>query len=187
MDTIPSKKQLDAQRPKFALLPQDDYNLEIAEANKEIQNDKYTGENVEIVNIIFRIISLKDGSRALDEEMKPTDKRKVFFTARPTVIGFNQAGNASITRQFIAYTTGQDLFEELKVDWNDMVGRTVSAEIVQYINQKGVKSNKIGRFLPPRKKSFEEQVKGDDIPVVQDKEHDDFAGEDDIDPKEIPF
>lgn len=190
METIPSKKDLDAQRPKYALLPQDDYFLEVAEVKREIEKDKYSQEEQEIVNIIFRILSLKDGSRALDEESKTTDKRKVFFTARPSVIGFNQAGTASMTRQFIAYITEQDLFEELKVDWDDLIGKTIYAEIVQYINQKGNKANKIGRFLPPRKKSLKEQIKMDEIPIIEekDKEHDyNPSPEDDIDASEIPF
>lgn len=165
--TFPSKKTLDEQKPKYTLLPQDDYTLKITEVKEEKQK-KYQSEEFEIVeSITFEILSLKDGSTPTDEKGKTVIGRKVFFKARPTSTGFMQDGTPSKTRQLVAYTTNQDILEDIELNsWQDLKNEIVNAEIIQYLNQKGEKGNKISRFLPIKKKV---QIKKEDIPIVEDE------------------
>jgi hypothetical protein len=190
---IPSKEQLDNEKPKFSLLPQDDYRLRISEVRKETQK-KYQSTETEIVyNIIFDVISLKDGSTASDVDGKALVNRKVFFTARPESIGFRKDGTPSKTRQLLAYATDQDVLEEIEVDsWESLEGKLVNAEIIQYVKDNKEKSNKIGRFLPVKnRKKVEEE-----IPVVEESstneedssfENNSSQEEDEIDVKDIPL
>ena len=178
---IPSKKTLDSNKLKFPLLPQDDYLLKIVELKEEMQeNYDKTGEE-EIVNITFNIVSLKDGSEALDIEGGKTDKRKIWFTARPENIGFKGDGTPSKTRAFISYATGQDIFEDMILsDWQSLAGKTIAAEIIQYLDKQGNKKNKIGRFLAPRVRGGV-KVEAGEIPVIKEE------GEEDINPDDIPL
>lgn len=164
---IPSKKQLDEQKKDFSLILQDDYILEI-ESLKETQQENYNKTGMEdIVNITFNILSLKDGNVVKDINGDVVKNRKIFFTARPNNVGFMKDGTPSKTRSLISYITHQDIFEEMIFDnWNDLVGELVNAEIIQYINGKGEKKNKIGRFLPTKIKNKDID---ENIPVVEDE------------------
>ena len=169
MLTIPSKRTLDENRLKFPLLPQDDYLLKIAELKEEMQeNYDKTGEE-EIVNITFNILSLKDGGEVVDIDGNLANNRKIWFTARPQSLGFMQDGTASRTRAFIAYATGQDIFEDMTLDnWQSLAGKTIAAELILYLDKQGNKRNKVGRFLPPRVKAGV-KVNDEDIPVIHEE------------------
>ncbi len=164
---IPSKKTLDSVKKSFPLLPQDDYMLEISELTEDVQeNYDRTGEE-EVVNIIFLVLSLKDGSEVVDVEGKAVKGRKIWFTARPNNIGFMKDGTASKTRALIAYITGQDIFDDMVLDsFQSLKGKNIAAEIIQYEDGKGQKRNKIGRFIAPRVKK--KVVDEDGIPILEE-------------------
>ena len=175
-----SKKMLDENKPKFPLLPQDDYILKVEKIEFVMQKKYESNEEEKAVNITFDIVSFRDGEPAKDVDGGDTSKRKMFLTSRYDEennigLGFMTDGTPSKLRQFIAYTTGQDVLEDLVWEWEDLKGKTVIAEITQYLNQKGEKSNKISRFIHQRKKG---KVADDGIPVVEDGE---------VDIKDIPF
>ncbi len=179
MLNIPSKKKLDESRSKFPLLPQDDYLLEIAELKEEMQeNYDKTGEE-EAINITFNIVCLKDGSKAVDIEGNLANNRKIWCTIRPNSLGFMQDGTPSKTRAIIAYATGQDIFEDMILeDWQSLSGKTIAAEIIQYLDKQGNKRNKIGRFIAPRLRQAV-KLNTDGIPVIEEG--------DDIDVENIPL
>lgn len=182
---IPSKKTIDDTKPKFALLPDDHYKCVIKEIKEEVQNKFGTiDEQEDVVKVRLEIISLKNGDKAFDDDGKPAEKRLLFFDVRPDSIGFMQDGTPSKTRQLIAYSTDQDIFEELQLEsWHSLEGKTIIADVVQYMNKKNVKANKVAKLLPNRK-SFEEVIKGpQEIEIQQPTQLED--GE--IDPKSIPF
>ena len=162
---FPSKKTLDEQKQEFTLLPADDYKLKIVEVKEEKQN-KYQSEEIEdIVNITLDVISFKDGETAKDIEDEDATGRKIFFTARPESIGFQSDGTPAKTRCLVAYTTGQDIFDELVLDkWEDIVGKEITAEIIQKQNLKGEKKNRIARFLSPRQRTAE-KAEAEEIPA----------------------
>lgn len=164
---FPSKKDLDKQKKEYVLLPQDDYLLKVEDIEeKEQENYDRTGME-DIVNITFKIISLKDGGMAKDVEKKDATGRKIFFTARPNSMGFMQDGTPSKTRSFVANITRQDIFEELELgDWQDLKGEMINAEIIQYITKKDEKRNKISRFIPIKVK----ETSDNNFPTVEDSE-----------------
>jgi hypothetical protein len=167
MIKFPSKKQLDEQRQEFPLLLQEDYLLKIDELKEEEQENYDKTDMEDVINITLKVISLKDGSPAKDIEGNSAVGRKIFFTARPNNMGFMKDGTPSKTRSLIANITHQDIFEEMELsDWQSLKDEMVNAEIIQYINQKGVKRNKIGRFLPIKVKNTDEK-----IPIVEDEEY----------------
>jgi len=160
MIKIPSKKQLDEERPKFSLLPHDDYELVIVDL-KRGERSKYLAKpdkdgNVpkeKIIDFTFEIASFKDGTPAKDVEGNDATGRKVFFTGRPESMGFMSDGTPSKTRSLVAYALGQDVEGEIEFEeWEQLLGKTVYAEIVQYTTQRGEKKNKIARFIPPPRK-----------------------------------
>lgn len=154
---IPSKKEIDENRGKdFPLIPHEEYKLVITEA-KETQQPKYDNQEMleDVVNITFTVEGYKTGTDApVDADGEVLVNRKVWFNARPNSMGFQQDGTPAKTRCLVYYALGQtDLLEELEFeDWQDLVGKTVYAEISQKANQKGKQVNFISRFvLPPRK------------------------------------
>lgn len=184
MPTLPTKKELDDAKPKFPLLPTDDYILRVEEI-KPVEKTKYkSNERHTVMAVSFKIVSLRDGSIAVDETGERVhEKRRLFFDASPENVGFTKEGTASKTRQFICYMLDADIFDEkLTYEWDEFVGKNISARVIIYMTEKGVKANKISEFLPNRKKSFAEQVKTDDIPIIEENQ-----GTEEIDPKEIPF
>jgi len=160
---IQSKKELD-EETSYTLLPHEDYKINIVEV-KEDRQPKYKAvpdengvvEQEDIVNVSFEIISYKDGGEAKDEEDEPAKGRKVFFTGRPKSMGYMRDGTPAKTRCLVAYATEQDVDEEMVLDsWQDLVGKTIYAEIIQKENTKGKTTNRIARFvLPPRKNTAE--------------------------------
>ncbi len=168
---FPSKKTIDSERKKFTLLPADDYLLEISEVKVGTQQKYKSTEQEEVVNFTFNIISFADGSEATDIEGKSAINRKVFYTGRPDHLGFMKDGTASKFRCLIAYTTKQDIFEELVLEnWEDLLGKQIKAEIVQYMPEGNPeKKNKIVRFLPS-KKERKQLVDDADIPIIEDEE-----------------
>ncbi|MCD5384861.1 MAG: hypothetical protein LRZ94_00915 [Candidatus Pacebacteria bacterium] len=181
---FPSKKTIDEQRPEFALLPQDDYELKIIDVLPDQQNqymakpDPKTGKipQVEVMNFTFEVVAFKDGSQAVDVDGKDATGRKVFFTGRQNkdgewTMGFQNDGTASKLRQLVCYATNQDIEEEVELEaWEQLLGKTIYAEIVKYTTQKGDVRNKIGRFLPAKKER--EKIKKEeeiDIPIVEDE------------------
>jgi len=197
-----SKEQLDEEQ-KFSLLLQDDYELIVTNLEPAIR-DKYMAKadkdgkipQEEIINVTLEVVACKDGSAVVDEEGKEAQGRKVFFTIRPESMGFKREGTPSKSRSFVAFATGQDVNGALDLaDWNDLIGKTLYAEVVQYKNQKGQIRNKIERFVNPPKKgkkstkknpSMEEEVeeiKEEDIPIIGGK----AESEEGVDVKDIPF
>jgi hypothetical protein len=150
-----SKKQMDEERPEFALLVHDDYELIITEVKpekqKRYQPKKGQTDDEEVINVVLEVQMFKDGQMAVDVNGEDAGGRKVFFTGRPESMGFMTDGTPSKTRCLVAYATGQDVQDELQLeDWSNLVGKTVFAEVVQYTTIKGQQRNKISRFLPPK-------------------------------------
>jgi len=152
-----SKEEMD--KGEFALLVHDDYELVVEEITTDTQ-DKYMAKagkdgkipTEPIVNVVFGVVGCKDGSDPIDDEGNPAIGRKIFFTGRPDSMGWRKSGEPAITRCFLAYATEQDIDGELELDaWEDLVGKTLYAEIIQYTTQAGKKRNKISHFvLPPK-------------------------------------
>jgi len=161
-----SKQTLDKERA-FTLLPADDYELVITDTKKDIRA-KYMkpDEEEEVVNFTMEIVGLRDGIPAKDIEGKDATSRKIFFTGRTGSLGFQQDGTPAKMRCLVAYALGLEVNEDFDLeDWEDLAGKTIFAEIVQYKNSKGNESNKISRFLlPPKKRDVD--VKDEDIPVI---------------------
>lgn len=205
MPTIPSKRELD-ERNDFPLLPQDDYRLvvENVEPRREINKfyvEPVEGEKpkknqkreIEIVNITFNIVSLKDGSPAYDVKGNSTSARKMWFKAKPEAIGFMADGTPSKTRCLIAYLTNADIYGELRYnDWKDFIGEEINAEIMQKPIGIDKKINVITRFLPP-KRIQPIKANTDDIPVIEETGDGGYNGEvkfpkdEEIDIKDVPF
>ena len=216
MPTIPSKKQWEDDRPKFPIIKQDDYLLRVLEAKPTTQ-PKYMkpSEEEEIVKIIFEVLETRDGDCAMDVNDGDATGRKLFFTARPNNIGFKEKGTVpSITREFLAYITEQEIFGEIFYnDFEEFVGKTILAQ-VNRIEYEGKLKNKIIRFIPKKKKATinpaieamrnkekdkarEKEMEG--IPVIEETGDGHYKGEpkkldlgadnaaDQIDVKDIPF
>lgn len=164
MTKIPSKKQIDENKPKYPLLPQEDYTLKIANLEEKTEENYNKNGQEDVVDITFEIVSLKDGSQPVDVEGEVAIGRKLWFKARPNSIGFMRDGTPAKTRQLIACLTNQDIFEEMEMgSWADFDGMNINAEVIQYIDDKGVKRNRISRFLPIKVKSKT------DIPIIEDE------------------
>lgn len=193
MITFPSKKTLDEQKQDFTLLPADDYLLKIVNVEEKKQR-KYQSEEMEdIVNVKLEILSFKDGEQAKDIEGENANGRFVFFTGRPDSFGFQSDGTPARTRCLVAYATGQDIFGDIDLEsWEQLLGKEMSAEIIQKQNTKGETKNRISRFLAPKnrpkakpaekpaekptEKSDDGRIPDDEVPVME---------EDEIDPEEI--
>ncbi len=154
-----SKEQMDKDRPQFSLLPHNDYELQVVDLNYEKRKKYQSNEEEDTVNFTFDIVGLRDGGPAIDVDGNEVKDRKAFLTGSKDNktgewrMGFMSDGTPSKLRQFVAYATGQDVEGELEIEsWEELLGKTVYAEIVTYTNQKGQKSNKISRFLLPPKK-----------------------------------
>lgn len=150
-----SKQALDSGKQQFNLLPADDYQFVIVKQEPRTQTKYQSTETEDVINFTLEIVGFKDGSAAVDEKGEPANGRKMFFTARPNSIGFTQAGVPSITRQFVGFAMGLDDLEQdfELMSWEQLLGKTVYGEIVSKTNQKGLKVNRIARFLKaPRQK-----------------------------------
>lgn len=155
-----SKQQLD-EETQFTLLPQDDYELIITDLKLETRNKYQAKPNKEgkipqekVVNFTLEVVGLKDGSLAQDKEGKEAKGRKAFFTFRPEAMGYSEGGTIpSKSRSFLAFATGQEIDGELELEsYDELIGKTIYAEIIEYTNQKGQRRNKISRILPPPRK-----------------------------------
>ena len=148
-----SKEELDKERPQYALLPQEDYELVVVNVEPNTRKKYRSQENEEIVDVQLEVVCLKDGTEAIDDEGKEAKGRKVFFTLRPNSMGFMSDGTPSKSRTFIAFATKQDILGDIELEtWEQLLGKTIFAEVVQYQNQKGQVRNKISRILPFKKK-----------------------------------
>ena len=148
-----SKEDWDANKGEFALLPTDDYKLEVVKVEEKSQN-KYMSEEMEdVVNVTLEVISFKDGGEVLDSNGAPVGEKLVFFTIRPKSMGWMRDGTPSKSRAFVAQAIGVGTDESLSLDsWEDLLGKIVYAEIVEYEKKSGGgKANKISRIVaPPR-------------------------------------
>ena len=156
-----SKEQLDTERPQYVLLPHEDYELVISDIKYD-KRKKYQSQDEEnTITFTFDIVGLRDGGKAIDVDGNEAKDRKIFFTGSQNIeteewrMGFMKDGTPSKLRQLVAYATKQNVEEEIELEaWENLLGKTIYAEIVSYTNQKGQKSNKISRFLlPPTKKN----------------------------------
>src|SRR3990167_9611313 len=165
---FPSKKQFEKNHPKFALIPDDDYSLKITKIEETKQKKYQSQDDEDVFNITLVVVCLKDGTEAIDEEGKPAEGRRVFFTARPDSMGFSQDGMPSKTRSLVAYATDQDVYEEIELEaWEQLLGKQVNTHVIIKPNQKGERKNVIGRFLAPR---MRKPKIDDDIPVIEEEE-----------------
>ncbi len=181
MPTIPSKRELD-QRNEFTLLPDDDYKLVVENVEEKIEINKFYVEPVEgekakknqkkeiqVVNITFNILSLKDGSPATDIKGGNAYGRKMWFKAKPEAVGFMADGTPSKTRCLIAYLTGSDIYGEVSYNsWKDFIGEEINAEIMQRPVGTDKKINVITRFLPPKRIQAARPINTDDIPIIEE-------------------
>ena len=168
-----SKEVLDKERKSFVPLLSEDYELIVTKIEPAVQQ-KYnavpdeTGKvpTENILNIQFEVIAFKDGDPAVDINGAPAHGRKIFFTGRPDSMGFMKDGSPSKLRALVSYATGQDVNGDITLgNWNELVGKTVFAEIVEHTSQKGNKGNKISRFIQKRRRPA---VVNDNIPVIED-------------------
>ena len=186
MITFKSKEQMDKEKKAFTPLIPEDYELKVSKVEPSVQqkyqatpdeNGQIPTEN--ILNIVFDIIGFKDGEPAIDAEGKPVVGRKLFFTGRPDSMGFLKDGTASKTRALVAYATDQEVNGDIHLDsWDELLGKTVYAEVIDHISQKGNKGNKIARFIAKRKRP-----RASSIPVIENEKYDDGN----IDVTTIPF
>lgn len=172
-----SKEELD-EKQKFSLLPQDDYELIIV-GLEPATRDKYMAKpnkdgsipKEEIINVTLEVIACKDGEGAFDEEGNSAVGRKVFFTIRKDSMGFTTAGIPSKSRSFVANATNQDVNGSIELkNWEDLNGKTIYAEIVQYKNTKGQLRNKIERIVSSPKKSRKITKTKEKNPLMDDVE-----------------
>jgi len=178
---FPSKKEIDENRPKFALLPSDDYRLKVIGINPQTRQRYGSTEQEEVINVVLEVISFKDGNTAYDKEGKDATTRRIFFTARPANIGFMRDGTPSKTRCLVAYTLGQNIEDTINFEsWEQLLGKEIYAEIIEYTTLKGDKRNKIVRFLLPKREHFppknitkDYEIKGEKngIPIVEEKKN----------------
>lgn len=176
MPYFKSRTTLDTER-SFSLLKQDDYELIIDEVKPTTQS-KYNAKpdkngvipQEDIVNVKLKVLSCKDGSEPTDEEGKDAVGRIVFFTARPGSSGFMKDGTPSKTRSFVAYALNKSVDDDIEFgDWEELLGKTLYAEVIQKVNTKGVKKNVISRFvLPPKGKKKVAPIKEEEIPVIEE-------------------
>lgn len=197
MPIAKSKKYMDDNRPKFPLLPTDEYILEVEKIDFETGTKYHSKEEENKVNITFKIISFRDGANATDVDGKPIDeKRRMFLSARYDEelnigLGFMADGTPSKLRQFISCLTGQNVLDDLQWDWNELTKKEVPVQIDQYDKENGERGNKISRFIPPKSARRNVGVKIDpkDIPVIDDSKKIDLGKDapEEIDVKDIPF
>lgn len=174
---FPSKKQLDDEKPTFALLTPEDYHLvitkvELATQNKYKAKAKEDGSmpQEEVVKIQFQVLSYKDGATAYDENGDDATDRIVFFTGRPDSMGYMTDGTPSKTRCLIAYATDQDIDEELEIpSWDSLLGKKIFAQIIQKPNQAGENKNRIVRLLPLHQKRPKPKIEVKAEPKVESK------------------
>lgn len=190
---FPSKKESD-EATQFVLLPPDDYELIITEIKEEMQ-DKYmakpdpnTGVKPQeaTLRVVLEVVAFKDGAPASDQEGKDATGRKLFFTGRPGSMGWQQDGTPSKTRCLLAFATEQNIDEKLHLDdWQELIGKSVFAEVIQKANLKGKKTNRISRIITPRRDRTESKTikddEGHEIPVGEPP-----VEEEPIDKDEIP-
>lgn len=170
---FPSKKELDETKQEFPLLPAEDYRLEVVKLEMKTQEKYQSKEEEEVINVTLEVVSYKDGEVAHDVDGKEAKGRRVFFTARPDSIGFQNDGTPSKTRALVAFATGQDVYGEIDLEsWEFLLGKRVDAEIIQKENTKGVVQNRISRFIAPkgqRPKPVPEEVSVDDeVPIPEE-------------------
>lgn len=192
---------MDDNRPKFPLLPTDEYILEVEKIDFETGKKFHSQEEEEKVNITFKIVSFRDGADAVDVDGKPIDeKRRMFLSARYDEelnigLGFMTDGTPSKLRQFISCLTGQNVLDDLVWDWDKLIGKEVPVQIDQYDKESGERGNKISRFIPPKsvRKPVANKINTDEIPVVEDTvnattiKFPEEGAQDNIDVKSIPF
>jgi len=183
-----SKSVIESERKSFTPLVADDYELIVVKVEPGQQakfnatpdeTGKIPMEN--IINIQLEVVAFKDGDPAVDMAGAPAHGRKLFFTCRPESMGFLKDGSPSKSRALVAYATGQSVEDDLNLgSWNDLIGKTVYAEVIAHTSQKGNKGNKIARFLPKRARP-KVQTNDENIPVIED------SGTEDIQVDQIPF
>ena len=159
MPTMKSKEQLDEER-QGVLLPAGDYELLITDFKEDTQ-DKYMAKADEegmipkenIVRFTFEIRGTRDGDPALSRDGEDATGKKLIFTARPDSMGFMRDGTPAKSRQLVANALGKEVNEEFEFEWEDLIGKTIYAEVVEHKTQRGTDTNKIVRFLrPPKRK-----------------------------------
>jgi hypothetical protein len=170
-----SKKYFDENKPKFPLLPQDDYILEIEKIEPTVHTKYHSTEEEKIVKFTFKIVSFRDGEPVVDITGKLADNRKMFLD-RPydeeknIGIGFKK-GEPSILRTIIAFATSQEIFEDIFWEWPELIGKKITAEIGYKVKEDGSKTNKITRFIAPKSAVRHKPVSVDpkDIPIIEEE------------------
>ncbi len=161
MIKIPTKEETETEG--FITLPEDDYLLEIEEAEEKNQK-KYQSEDMEdVLNVRFKVKGLRDDGKLVDDEGEDATGRKLFFTGRLESLGFQQDGTPSKTRQLLCFAMGSDINEGPELEASDLIGKKLYGQVIKKMNTKGVMTNRIVRFIPIKKE------KKDDIPVVEDE------------------
>jgi hypothetical protein len=164
-----SKKELDSKK-NYTLYPADEYKLRVIEIKEDTQKKYQSEELEEIVNIKLEIVSFRDGASARDNKGQDLKGLTIYFTARPSSVGFTKAGIPSKTRQLVAYTLGMgDITDEINFEaWEQLLGKEVDAKIIVKQNTKGQDVNRIEMFFPKRRRGYQVDLKDEDIPVIDD-------------------
>jgi len=173
-----SKKYLDDNKPKFPLLPQDDYILEIEKIEPTTHKKYHSNEEEKIVKFTFKIVSFRDGESVVDITGAPAENRKMFLD-RPydeeqnIGLGFMKDGTPSLLRQVIAYSMGQEVFDDIYWEWEELMNKRLTAEIGYKVKEDESKANKIIRFIAPKSAARRKSAPIDpkEIPVINEDDH----------------
>ena len=189
---------MDDNRPKFPLLPTDEYILEVEKIEPGVKKAYQSSEDQKVMDITFKIVSFRDGNQAVDEKGNPVDERRRMFLSPAydeelgSGLGFKSDGTASKLRQFIAYITNQNILSDLEWDWDKLIGKQIAVQIIQYEKQNGDMGNKIEHFFPPKsaRRPAVAKINPDEIPIIDDSKKIDLGSDnaaEEIDVKDIPF
>lgn len=176
MPSARSKKFIDDNKPRFPLLPVDEYILEVENIEPVIKKAYHSNEDEKVIDITFKIVSFRDGEDVVDVDGKSVDERRRIFLSpaydeeKGIGLGFMKDGTGSKLRQFIAYITEQDILQDLVWEWHNLVGKRIAVEIIKYQKENGDTGNKISRFIAPKSALRRKvtPINPDDIPVIED-------------------
>jgi hypothetical protein len=171
---IPSKQELDEQGTEYTTLPADDYLVkieDIEEATQPKYKDPSKTENV--LKVKLKVIETRDGEPAKDDEKEDATGRLFFFTANIESLGFQKDGTASKARQFLCYSTGNEIEATVEIDdVKNLLGKNVYARVIKKENQKGVMQNRVVGFAPVKGSNKKQSSKQEEIPVIDDDDID---------------
>jgi hypothetical protein len=105
---------------------------------------------VERINVNMLVLSTKDGQPVIDSNGKAVEPMSLMLTRwgiNPSSTGFQKDGTASLFRQLIAYSTGQNVVSELHLNsLEDLKDKFIAFQVIQKKDSKGVVKTRINQF-----------------------------------------